>query len=747
MRIWLLRIFAIVMVISTIAVPQASLWAQEEMPGATPVVPAANPTAPTDEDASTPVAPDEDEAEGDDADPAQSGRMAPLAEIDQNFGLTAGSYDELTGILTLDLTLFPGFAASAGDTIEVYYTSDQITIAPGPHSVPGTSMTVTADNSSELLTITFHEEVPAVTDEMQTVSVPLPAVVHFPACQPTGDEHVATAEITFLAGDYYSLTIEVSGETCPANGGVNVDDVQFSPEIGFVGILFSVTSNTDISGTVIRITYPEDTIVVEPGPVDVVIDYWDSSTVVSHGTAVAGDGVITITFNDEVVAGNDREYGALYLRASLSTQTCDPDQGVYTQSIGRIVFVATPGGPFTSLLPTSETGPFQSLIACNGAPASKVGELSEDGTLVNWTIDTGHLINGATVYDGQFVGLDQFLCDSVVVTPESPDTTFTIDCDGDQWGGLSVYLYGEGIVRATITFSTLPSPEYSQDMYLNCAVISAGSGMTRTMARSTDTAGVGGTVCAWVFPDGAADVVTNDVSATEVYQGDELTFDVSFSTPTGIWWTMTLDDVLPSGFTATDITCDFSPADLAGGDCVVNDDNTVSVFLRRFAMEEAQMEPGEISLRITGTVTATPGTELVSTACGERLLDVPMQTPILWHLNTGPICASTSTMVLQVPSTETPVPTVVPTETAPPTVIPTETPSPTAAVDPTVPATPATSPTMPVTPDPTSTSAPVTGLPETGNGTSNASAAWMVAASAAMLMATLVGIRIRTGRE
>lgn len=745
MKIWITRVLALSFVLSLLAVPQALIMAQDE-PAATPVIvdqdepatPAPKPDVTDDEEASTP------------APAAMSrGSVQPLAQLTGDYGLTDGSWNESTGVFALDMTFFPTFTAMAGDTIDILYTSDALAVGAGPHTVTNAPMTVTVDAAMETITLTFTADFVPTDEGFHTATIALDADVIFTACLPTNEAYYSSADIAFVSGDYYMLPVSVDGPLCPVSSGAAVLDVEYAPELHALYVLFSGIPDENLAGTQLTITYPTDILVVEPGPVD----FYTSESMGSGSpiaTAVASNGVITITFIDDIELGREQLVGIGYMEASISSATCVPDSGVYEHEIGRINLVATPGGSFTVQLPSTTEGGFRNTILCNAAPATKTGEISEDGSEIYWTIDTGDLLNNAVIADGVFTSGGLFSCGTLVVTPVTPNTTYDVDCTGDETYGFAVYLYGEGPVRATITVTAMVNESIPQLSYLNCASIVAGGQPELVMARSVDTAGVAGLVCAEVFPPGGGDTISNVVSAAEVYQGDTLTFNVSFSTTSFVWWTITLDDVLPAGFSVTDVSCTFEPVGMETGDCQILDDNTISVGMRQSSMEETALVGGSVSIEITGEVTAAPGTELVSEACGERAVEVPGLAPIYSRFGTGPMCASTSTMVLQVPVTETPEPTatVAPTETPAPTatVAPTETPSPTATAEPTVPATPGASPTVPVTPDPTSTSAPVTGLPETGNGISDSSAMLMVMASAAFMMVALVAVRIRTGR-
>lgn len=732
MKNWMTRLIALSFVLSLFAMPQAAIMA-EDAPAATPVVGEQEDPATPASELETPAG---DESGTPEPQSMNRGGVQPLAALSDNYGLAAGSWDETSGLFTLDLVFFTGFTAVTGDTIEMFYTSDSISIGPGPHSVDNAPMTVTVNPAQETITLTFTADFTPTDIPIHTAEISLDADMNFPACRPTETGYTSTADVLFTAGSYYPLSVQVDGPVCPISDGAQVDDLIFVPAMQAIQLSISGTPNEDLAGTQLTITYPADILTMDPGPVDFYSMGMNGLGPVI-ATAVASNGVITITFVDDIEIGSERVWGIGYMGATISTSTCDPDGGIYALEVGRLVMVASPGGTFTEYLPSVTEGGFRNTILCNGAPASKSGVISEDGSQFHWTIDTGHLLNVATISEGIVLNSGAFLCDSIVVTPVTPNTDFEIDCFEEGMYGFEVYLYGDGPVRATITFSTTVSEEVPELSYLNCAVISAGGEPELTMARSVETAGVAGLVCAEVFPNDGGDSISNVVSATEVYQGDELTFNVTFSTTSFLWWSISLDDVLPAGVDVTDVTCTFAPVGLEEGECEVLDDNTISVGMRRTDTGSTPTDAGTITLVITGEVTAAPGTELVSEACGERKVDVPGLTPIYSQFGSGQMCASTSTMVLQVPSTVTPEPS--PTATLPAT----------PDASPTMPATPDASPTAPVTPDPTATTAPVTSLPETGtSGTgSSGMVALLTALAAGVMLASVAGLRIRGVRR
>lgn len=773
MKNWIYRSIVAMFVMASFMMPQAALMAQDVVPNATPVITEPEPATPDSDTATPDGVVGEDEVPEETA-PAQEiatppgmstsdNTVNPLVEQTTLFGITNASWDSGTSELTLQLAFFNGFGADTGDTIEVFYSGEFLSLAPGEYPVAGMPMTAIVGAAPDLITFVFTAPFTVDDAGVEQVDVILDGTVLFGVCTPSMTDFPNSVEIVFTASSYYPFTLTVLGDLCQPSDVPSVYEVMYMAILEKLLIGVNVPMEGVAAGTQVTITYPADFLTPSPDPTIIWSTDPDTGLPIQAGTAVASNGLITITFNEFVPDPDSGGSYDFWMDFSLSKATCDPDGGIYTTEIGRLVFVASPGGSFTSILPTATEQGFRNTILCNGEPASKSGVISEDGTVVHWTIDTGHLIDGGVVADNIFLQEDALDCDSVVVSPMTPDTSFDIYCDGY---GAYITIIGEGPVRAIITLDSAVVPGQVEQSYINCAFISAGQPLTLTAARSTDTAGIGGTVCAQVFPEGGGDLISNEVSAATVYPGEELTFDVSFTTSTFLWWDLTLDDVLPAGIDITGVSCTFTPAELAVSDCEILPDGTISLGLSRSVEEEIVEVPGSITISITGTVTAAPGTELISNACGERSLNIPGIFPFYDKLGSGQLCASTSTMVLELPGTpsptnvptstpspteteaptETPVPseTIVPTDVPTETVMPTETVSPTETSVPTetAPATPA-----PATEAPTATAAGVTGLPETGTGMSSPSVMTMLVASTGILMAVLIGLRLRSSDQ
>src|SRR5699024_2786326 len=112
-------------------------------------------------------------------------------------------------------------------------------------------------------------------------------------------------------------------------------------------------------------------------------------------------------------------------------------------------------------------------------------------------------------------------CESIEVSPTTENVEFSVNCL-ESGTSFSVNLSGEGPVRAIITFSTTIDEGSPEDVYVNCASMVA-NGFSAPMERtaSTNSAGIGGYVCASVFPPGGGDSISNVASSDALYQGDE----------------------------------------------------------------------------------------------------------------------------------------------------------------------------------------------------------------------------------
>lgn len=764
------RFVSFVFLLSVLISPQAALIAaQEDIPAASPVVETTTPE-PTEEapDPASISSPNEgDEESGDtktevpeEAEVATpgAGRMSPSsgiginAVIQADFHLSDLTWVDTDNQVTMGLILYSGFSATAGDTIVLNYTSDTLELAITQPAIPGLPVTVSTNSAAESVTLTFNEDYIASTD--MTFPLVLNGEIHFPECRPTSSGYDNGASIQFWTATSWEYAF-VPGDICPVAEHPGIEWVGFIPELDAIQIELNIPSAEIEPGFVATITYQQDKLNIPNGTTtEFYVGGMDILNPISVATAVANDGLITITFHDiEYEDGYWNTYHSAFLGATLEPVACVDVTEKDITDLGRLFFVATPGETFVSHI---------DVALCNAAPASKTGVLSDDGTEVYWTVDSGDLIYGGAILDGFLVSGQQFDCESIEVQLISPSSEgwYDVICEGwedEQFAeGFEVDFGGDGPVRAIVTVTGIIDQEFSFGSVVNCAVISAGSNLELTALNTRDNnAGWGTTVCAEVHTAGIGDSISNTVSSPTIYQGETLTYTVNFSTTTGLWLHMSLDDVLPQGFDVTSVTCTFSPAALAEGVCEVGDDNALTVGLNRFSDLEGElesMEGGQITLVIEGIVTAEPGTELVSQACGVRAFEIPGMPPFFSQIGSGSMCATAGTLVLQVPG-ETPTPSPTPDPTSEPTETPTPdptgtvTPNPTESTTPeptqTATADPIASPTASAESDPTATSG-VTGLPSTGtSGPSAASALFVAAIAAGILIAAGIGIQMR----
>lgn len=430
---------------------------------------------------------------------------------------------------------------------------------------------------------------------------------------------------------------------------------------------------------------------------------------------------------------------------------------------------------------------------CNAAAPTKSGAWSDDGERIIWTIDTGDLIDGAWIQDiGGPEGDYAFDCSTLTVTASDPEVSHEAYCD-DNGYGFSVDIWGEDTVRATITIEAVPLGNPTLSSFFNCAIVEGRGGRGEvSKADTNDGTGYGAPVCAEVFLEGGGDFITKTVSDEEVSSGDTLTYTVTASTTSDLWFSLDVIDELPAGFVVTDTTCTVTPAQYQTDPCsVLSDSNvlTASAVNDWTGMEEPTGGGVQVVLTIEGYFEVAEDTAFVNEACSERMIQLIFNSgPVPTALSMGDpeifgggvICDSATVNVLaqDVPGeTPTPSPTPDPTGTVVPdptgTVTPGETPTPnptgTVEPDPTGTVTPGETPTAttePGAPDPTGTVSPdatptpttapgeadpiatsaVSGLPSTGQGSSTGMNVLLAAFVAGLFAAAAVGIRLRAPR-
>lgn len=688
------QILAVVFVLSLVATPHSALVAQEQSSSqlATPIT-----SVPEDEEATpgshgaespglevVPGTPDgntegsQPESEisvgtpGADQLSRQNSDMGSLASAPGNY--LFGLWDFVDGHLVGVLAMFPEFAAESGDTLTIYYSSDSLSLAPGSYPLAGIPAVATANDVTETLTITFTADyAPELPGDggPALVDVAFPGTITFPGCVPTETEYTnqAYVEITQPSpnGDWFRNWFWVDGDTCEPSVAPVVTDLHFEPVAGLLVIYIDIDDAGVAAGTELTITYPAHLMTIQSDPVEVIGGLFTDTSV---GTAIASDGVITITFNDYFPDPEDEDPAlmsslVLFMSASInSAAICADIDETQEQEIGRIYFVASSGGTFVYSYSTSQNGDYENTILCNGAPASITGVLNADGSEILWTLDTGDLINGG--YISLQGTIDSGVaCDQAVVTIMTDGTTFSKDCGSVEYSYGEITLEGSPVGRAIITFSSPIDPLLANEVYMVCAAVQAqGFDPRMEPMSSNNTDGLGAYICDSVFPPGGGDFLTISSIPNTVYPGDEITFTASFETTTYLWFSMVLNTVLPqSGFEDINVICTFEPVDAQQtGDC--NEDNGIVSFgLSQFGLEggptvtqagimEAAEEPhpGRISVEITGTVTATPGDTLEFQTCGQRSLSIPgIPLELLLGLVDGEVqCSSATTQVVPV---------------------------------------------------------------------------------------------------
>lgn len=659
--------------------------------------------------------------------PESQSPVAPLAAEDTGIGVQSisGTYtyatpffDVATNTLNISVTFDDGFSAAAGDSIVMEYgwslelqPSSQATLT----NIPQASVALDADNLKVIITFT---EAYSVAGTSVTGTIAFPGEVYWLQCSTSVEPYTPSGDIWFFlppSSSYASQTV-TAAEECPGITAPTISWMDYDADTGDleIEVLFS---GPNAAGEQVTLTYPVDKMVVSPGPVTVTRYSYELDRQVPVGTATASNGLITISFFDTGLGDVDwTDYTELSMEAWLISGTCSDSGERQIIDVGDLTFVSNTGEEFVENV---------EVMLCNAAPMTKTGVFGTNvfgDPIITWTIDTGDVIGGAYIWDYMDDEALSIECSDPGIMVDVVSGSFSQDDVWCQPWGFDFPLYGSDtgdgpqIVRATITFVTTIDTSMERNVYMNCAETASMGGENPSLARTSGSNGLGGEACFELFPENGGDFITKTVDKAIANPGETITYTVTASTTADNWNQINLIDPLPAGFAVdpTSITCVVEPAIFAVDPCyTLTDGQLVSSAVQMFDDSEENWgwHSGPVTITITmkGTVTAAQGETITNEACVERIIQGGGEGPDLAAMNMGDptvpgggiICASAVTTV------------------------PGPTPS----------------------PSPTPTTVPVTRLPETGNGATGSSATLMVLASGAMLMAAVVGVRLRTGRE
>lgn len=705
------RVFVALFVLSIVASPYQQVSAEDisSLPQATPVAsetpivdgpvdggtdPVSEPGEGTDEvPAPTPsgvggeATPDGQELQK----PAGDSGIQPLALDDDSAYFSDPWFSG--SLLSMQGQLSPGGIVDAGETLTFTYSNEYLTLdetpvsftVNGPVTAAGTAQ---ANQSTGTITVTFAEGF-EVGGSWAYFQYEIPGTAgDFPECRDLPRAHYNYVDILYGLpfGQTSSQRIE-DDEWCEGTGLPDVDWMNFDPFVQQFSLDLYIESSPP-AGHEITITYPADQVIFSPGTTSFYLYNYTTGEETLVATGSASDGVLTITFLEFGIDEGDEwdswAYGNFH--ATLNDAVCVPSGELYYEELDDIVFTASTG--------LVETTWIEGRL-CNAAAPTKSGAWSADGERIVWTIDTGDLIDGARIQDIGGPGDYTFDCSTLVVVPAYPgvavDDSWCDPGDSEYSGGFYLYLYGEELVRATITIEAIPHQEPMLSAYINCAIVEGQGGNPEVdRAENTGGTGYGGPVCAEVFPEGGGDFITKTVSDTEVDSGEPITYTVTASTTSDLWFSLDVIDELPEGFVVTDTSCAVTPAQFQTNPCsVLSESNvlTASAVNDWTGMEEPVGGGVEVVLTIEGYFDVEQDTVFVNEACSERMIDIffgsrPAPTALSMGdpeiLGGGVICASANVTVLADVPAETPTETAVPTETVTPTstpATPTETPT------------------------------------------------------------------------
>lgn len=735
MRSWSFRVVTFLFMLSVVATPFAVVNAQdgELAPGATPieeVTPTEEVATPTEtavepEESTTepPATATEAEKPVETTPPKAASTPAPDISSRSNMSINAELGDEtwrFTGTSAywndsidqgrLGIQFVEGAEINAGDTISIWYPSETLTITSATFEAldPSPDLPATLTVSGEYLVLTFNADFVGVGDAAYQVT--FNGSVTFSQCGPENAGQPNTANIEFRGDGSQTVSMVAEGEPCPASQAPAVISIEFIPLTQSIQMIIGAPDIEAAAGSVITIQYPMDRLAVVPGTGVLFVQSNPNFSAAQVGTVEVANGVITLTFDEnlDVEAMDGGQINAI-IEANFNTEACDPDGGNYVLETDPIQFIANPGGEFYSA--------FEDVL-CNAVSPTLTGVMSADGGTITWTLDTGELIDSGNVQNGLIpFGNMTVDCSSIEVSSVTGTFDDETSCAQENSGSFNVSLSGEGAIRVQVVWDSTVTGLPESGSYLNCAIVSSSTALPGPQTLAREGNGYGGTICGEVFPVGGGDFITNTVSKTTAYPGDTLTYNVTVETTTSFWTAFELNNVVPQGVEVDTVTCSAAPADLAAGECEVQEDGTITFGVYHTDVENAVLQPGSITLEIQGVISAQPGTELENEACFERLFDQGLGVGItgFFDVGSGVICESAFTQVVAPPAT--PTETVVPTETVTPTetVVPTET---------ATPGTPAATPTETTVPVQKQTTVRV----EMWDGSGIEGATWMLSA-------------------
>lgn len=594
------------------------------------------------------------------------------------------------------------------------------------------------------------QTVPAIGELYMNVTL----AVEWEACQPSVVDYHQEIYVDFhldpLSSSPSSTWAYIENPVaCPGSGIATVGDVWYSVYDQELGVDVLIPSSSSVN-QVLTLQVPSS-LALGPGPFD--IWGWDPDTYddVKIGQAQVNGNTLTLTLEPYE---NLETYVYLGVDATVLYECAPGETTVY---LDTLEFIADPGGVFIDTL--DET------VLCDADPISKKGEWVGEGddAYILWTIDTGDILGIASVRDFSS-GTFTFDCSSLQISILEEEE-LARNCN--EYYFQLKFQNGE-VSRAVITIHAHPvEPVEEGDSYhtsfLNCAYAENWIDYGPFSLKASSGTGLGGEACYELFRPGivgdsitktVANVTTQDATGATAETGDILTYTVVVQTQSPEWGNISVRDYLPAGFEVTSINCTVEPIAYQLDSCFAVEDGVI-VSGAETIKDDGYLEsgPATITLIIVGKVTALEG-ELVNQACSLRdpvyLLPVAVGNPAI--PGGGLICESVVTTILvdEVEPDPDPDPGASPSPSPSPsptgTIIPTETATPTETAEPsetpTEPATPGAAPTTTVSPDPEDPKS-VTGLPSTGSGGSGTSAMFIAAIAASLLIAGVVGIRMR----
>ena len=649
------RIPAFLMVLMLMLSSQSSVWAQIEATPQPVQTEEASAPAESSGDQGTPAT-DEENTEATETstdvseEPETDDPSVQPQEQISGYVLEPFTYDATTSQMTVTLTFPVGFSAQANPGFDPDFISlTSVGYGDGTFSVDSlvsassNEFSVAIDQSTNSIKLTTVNTFTVTTSPL-VLTLVFDAPITWNACVTAASNYTPEMylELYNNGSPWYYHDFTVYGDECIGTGYPVAEWVEYDIRDQEIGIYLDVPE-TIPAGSVVTITYQTDKLVASTAPV--LVYSYNSSTGMDEpiGTAVAADGVITITFNQSGDISGWDDWAQFTIPATLLF-TCEPEQsGTET---GEFVFVADPGGTFTQ-----DSAP----ILCNANAPSKTGEWStdsEDNDIIIWTIDTGDMFTDSWMNDWNYSGTFTFDCNTIDIKVITGDD-YDYDCYTD---GFWVDFYGETPLRGTVTIAAYPNPEAVS--YLNCATIySSPSGQGPGIA--SNTTGWGGKVCYELFPEGGGDFIEKTVDKATAVSGETVTYTVVVTTTSDTWSDITLTDPLPEGFTLdpASVTCAVDGEEFAGDPCYTLNGNTLTVTALPASVDmdgwiDYQSGPATITLTFSGIVTGEPGDTITNQACSMRTYETNNSRPESITAGDptipggGQICATASTRIL-----------------------------------------------------------------------------------------------------